>query len=356
MYDKQQLNAIYSRYFHVMSKDDKLNSKRFQRLSDNIVSCLSLWVWDKYEENKLLDLQRVDRCNYSKWCPNCRKLALANAIHNFSPSFESLLHEGYNPYLLTLTVPSVRGEDLKHTIHLLNKCFRKFFQALSLPVGQGYKGFKNRAIQFDAAIKVIEVTYNSKTNMFHPHIHAMVFSLDYDVNDFDKNVLGLWSSKRDKADKHSFMDFHMMQLWTMCWKGVRLTSKNWEVWSDIKLIGNDYLYICDIKEMNPRGIYEVFKYTFKDTDILNLYVFKTLFNALDGQRLRQGYGLLYNVKIDDNESEGEKQDISDFLEVNKNEVPEQLLTRELEQLIKVYQPYRKISRFRAYEELGNIIE
>ncbi len=34
-------------------------------------------------------------------------------------------------------------------------------------------------------------------------------------------------------------------------------------------------YICDIRELDmPKGIYEVFKYCFKDMDIKNLGIFK----------------------------------------------------------------------------------
>ena len=58
-------------------------------------------------------------------------------------------------------------------------------------------------------------------------------------------------------------------------------------------------YICDIRELYmPKGIYEVFKYCFKDIDVKDLEVFRYLFFKLMRKRLRQGHGELYNLKVD----------------------------------------------------------
>ena len=105
--------------------------------------------------------------------------------------------------------------------------------------------------------------------------------------------------------------------------------------------------------MNEKGIYEVLKYTFKDTDIVNYNVFKDLFLALDGQRIRQGHGLLYNLKVEEVE-EGEKQNIEDYLEKDKKEIPVANVATEIKSLISAYHDYKKISRFRAYEDFNKL--
>jgi len=62
-------------------------------------------------------------------------------------------------------------------------------------------------------------------------------------------------------------------------------------------------YICDIRELDmPKGIFETFKYCFKDVDIKNIDIFRDLFFVLKRKRLRQGYGELYNVKLEENTS------------------------------------------------------
>ena len=83
-------------------------------------------------------------------------------------------------------------------------------------------------------------------------------------------------------------------------------------------------YICDIRPMaSKKGIYEVFKYCFKDIDIKNIEVFKNLCFGLKGKRIRQGYGSLYKLKIDDKDLTDVKltgDDIKNYLQF-KNELP-----------------------------------
>lgn len=83
-------------------------------------------------------------------------------------------------------------------------------------------------------------------------------------------------------------------------------------------------YICDIREFKmPYGIFKVFKYCFKDIDIKNLEIFKYIFFGLKEKRQRQGYGRLYNIKIDDkdlNYNENSADDIRNYLEY-KDELP-----------------------------------
>jgi len=345
MNNKKAINIVHSKYFYTMFHE--FENKRYKNKSDRINDCLNLWVWDLYEENKLLDLQRLNRCMDNKFCPNCRKFSLASAIHNFSPSFKDLIDQGYNPYLLTLTVPNVPGDELKNTIKKLNIAFRKFFQKLSQPIGKGYHGFSQRFMQFDAALKVLEITYNYKENNYHPHFHIIIFSQEYDPTIFTKDIPGAWSNKKQEILYNSELDIHLMQIWKMCYDKITMTEKKF------KSMSSQWhkLYMCDIREMNQNGIYEVLKYTFKDTDIVNYNVFKTLFLSLDGQRIRQGHGLLFNVKVEE-DADGEKQEIEEFLQ--KKENPEQLLTQEIHTLITVYKDYKKISRFSSMSEFNNI--
>lgn len=353
MYSSLKNNEKYSHWYYGISQefqDAKVYSDRIKKRGDKIGSCLDLWLWHKYEKNKLLDLQKVNRCMNNRFCPNCKKFDLASTIHNFKSPFSLLLREGYNPYLLTLTVPNCKGKDLRNTIDHMNKAFKKMFIAFNYPlVNATKKGFSERLIQFDAALKVLEITYNYETKEFHPHFHVMMFSLDYDESLFIKDIPGSWSNKKNCQLKNSIMDIHVSKIWKMCYDKIRMSEKNYSLMSD-----NWYdLYMCDIKEMDDKGIYEVLKYTFKDSDIRNYYVFKNLVIALENKRIRQGYGLLYGLKCE-SENEGDLQGLEEFLDIDEKEAPQQLLTKELQTLIKEYHDYRKISRFKAYNELENI--
>jgi hypothetical protein len=101
-------------------------------------------------------------------------------------------------------------------------------------------------------------------------------------------------------------------------------------------------YICDIRELvMPKGIFEVFKYCFKDVDIKNLDIFEDLYFGLKRKRLRQGYGELYNVKVDEKDF-GLDESINDYLEF-KDETPETLIHQYINDMTEKYGDYKKIS-------------
>jgi len=90
----------------------------------------------------------------------------------------------------------------------------------------------------------------------------------------------------------------------------------------------------------PKRIFKVFKYCFKDLDIKNQEIFKDLYFGLKRKRLRQGYGELYNVKVDDMNIESDE--IKKYLEF-KDEEPEVVANRYIEDMTEKYGGYKKIS-------------
>jgi hypothetical protein len=118
----------------------------------------------------------------------------------------------------------------------------------------------------------------------------------------------------------------------MYYKEIRVNEKSY-IEIDLK-----DCYMCDIREMDSSGIVEVLKYTFKDTDIVNYSVFKNLVLALDNKRIRQGYGILYRLKLE-NDIEGEVLSLEEYL--TEQEDPENLLIYEIQKLITDYKEFRK---------------
>ncbi|UZW13173.1 protein rep [Clostridium pasteurianum] len=339
---KINYNNKYANWYTEMSKDLKPSlhaySEMLERKSKRIRDCLNIWTWDIYKKNKLMDLQKVNRCMNNRFCPNCRKWDLAGAIHNLKRPFNKLLLEGYNPYLVTLTIPNIPGPELRTAIEKMNKAFKKLFRALNYSLDKTTKGFSDRLIEVDAALKVLEITYNSTTDTYHPHFHCLFFSQDYDESLFQKTMPGEYSNKRQNYNFYSSMDVQIMKIWTLAYTGQRMTLKNYD---DLKL---EDLYLCDMREMNSSGIVEILKYTFKDTDIQSYEVFKTIEMAIERKRIRQGYGLLYNLKLE-GDTDGEKLLLGEFLD--EPEDPEELVIFEIKQLINNYKEYRKISRFKG---------
>lgn len=340
-FKKNTYNPIYSNWYYGMSQE--FNNSKYKKRSDRIGSCLNLWHWDKYEQNKILDLQKVNRCSNNRFCPNCKLLDISKFIHNFREVYEDYLTRGYHFYMLTLTIPSCSGTDLKNTLDKLTKSFRKLTEKYVYDY-EDRKSFKDRTFKFEGGIKVLEITYN-KENGFHPHYHCVVFTnyqIPYDL--LRKSIKGKYSNKRQEYNHKSLIDIEISKLWSMIWYNERLSQKNIDsidfhprdkYFKDYKLCLE-----CDFIELDESGIYEVFKYTFKDTDIENYYVFKILVQALEGKRIRQGFGELFALDCEDIEN-GEVQELS--LEIEEN--PVSLLTYEINELITTYRNYKKISRF-----------
>lgn len=324
--------------------------------SDRICNCMDLWVWDKYEKNRILDLQKVNRCMNTRFCPNCKMLDVAKFIHKFRSIFEEYKNKGYSFYMLTLTVPScvISGKALRKHIKKISKSFAKFFTKFGYDDG---KALNDRLISIFGGIRVLEVTCNENTG-FHPHLHCIVLLKDLpDDHLLEKSIQGKFSRKAGDFTMLSLIDLQIAKIWGMIWYGRRLTKKNIENYivapkeTFVEFNGEfveDKVLQVDFRQLDEAGIFEVFKYTFKSSDVANYEVFKGLVDGLENMRIRQGFGELFNVKVNDDElEEGELQSL--VLEVPED--PQQLFTKEILSLVNEYGSYKKISRFhpKTYE-------
>ena len=353
--DKLKVTKKHSFYYKCLYNEFK--SSRFKTRFERVESCLDFWLWDKYEVNELLNLKKVNRC-MDRFCPNCRSVAISRAISNFEIPFKTMLDKGYSPYFMTLTVPNVSGQELKKTIQLLGQRFTKFWRWINQPLESGYGGSKKRLFHAPAAIRMLEITIQeNNSNMYHPHFHLMVFLKDEDSNDFQKYIPGPFRRKSNDYLLYSNADIHIMKLWKLAWDNIRITNYDSipDEWWNTDLQSPNF-YQCDIRPLEmPTGIYEVFKYTFKDTDIRHYDNFKTIFNALDGKRLRQGHGELYNVELEfEDDTLDDRDCIENYLENDKKETPQEVITRTIEELTTVYKNYRKLSLFKGAEHIDNI--
>lgn len=346
-------NMAYKYREKVKNKDGsyryKLNTK-FNNKYEALNECLNLWFWDKYEKNKVLDLQTVNRCK-DRFCPNCRSVSISQALVNFSPKFKHMLDEGYYPYMITLTVPNVTGEDLEGTINKMNKAFQKFNRWFYKDTDRA-GGYKDRFFKIGGMVKALEVTVQKTNwNKYHPHFHCIAFLDTNNMNLFNKYLPGPYSNKNKSYIKYSDSDIHIQKLWKFAYDDIRITKYN--DYPDIfeyDEFKEEYVYYqCDIRPLDmPGGIYEVFKYTFKDSDIHTQDNFETLYNALYRKRLRQGHGELYNLELDcEGEIDKEKESLEEYLLIDKKETPEQIITREIQNLKTDYHEYKKISRFKG---------
>lgn len=96
-------------------------------------------------------------CN-ARHCNTCNRIRTAKAINHYKKQFE-----GYSDLqFTTLTIPNCIAEDLRTTIEKMIKTFSNITRVIR----------EKRKIDFNG-IRKIEITYNSKMNTYHPHIHTL---------------------------------------------------------------------------------------------------------------------------------------------------------------------------------------
>ncbi len=125
---------------------------------------LKQYYWNAWHCNDTL-IQTGEKvvgkyCN-SRICNVCNRIRTAKMINGYLPSIEAM----GTPKFVTLTIPNVKGNDLRRTIELMQKTFLK----IMLRLKKGKKKY--------AGIRKLEITYNAIEDTFHPHFHLIVNDL-----------------------------------------------------------------------------------------------------------------------------------------------------------------------------------
>jgi plasmid rolling circle replication initiator protein Rep len=138
------------------------NDKYWLGRSERMLGCGSLLRF-AVAKNGVKRLISAQFCR-DRMCPACQKrrsLAMFHQVKNVCLSLQSE-YKSTSYLMLTLTVPNVTSELLKEEISLMNKAWTSL----------------SKKVEFKKSIwgwfKALEVTYNSKTNTYHPHFHILL--------------------------------------------------------------------------------------------------------------------------------------------------------------------------------------
>lgn len=330
----------------------------YKTQSEALNDCMNFWEWDDYTMNKVLDLQRVNRCK-SRFCPNCRRIELNKALQNFGQAFNQLTkRQTLYPYMLTLTVPNVPGELLEPTIREMGKAFSKVWRWISRI---DKKGYKKRLFHAVGAVRALEITskydHIKGCNMYHPHYHIMIFTEEPIEDQLMKGTInGPFRSRSKKKIWFSEVEMQIMQMWTIAYTYLSIRDMDYmPEWFDDD--GNHTgIFMANMQPLSmPDGVYEVFKYFFKDSDIQRYDQFKDLVNAIYRKRLRQGHGIFYGLQLEFEDLDNEKaESIEDFLLHSKAELPITLIANNLTLIQTDYHDYKKISRFKSHDGIDEL--
>jgi len=94
----------------------------------------------------------------ARWCNTCNRIRTAKLINGYFKPIQTM----NNPLFVTLTIPNVLKEDLKHYVKLMVSVSTNSIRAI-----------KRKGIAFNG-IRKLECTYNVDRDDYHPHFHFIV--------------------------------------------------------------------------------------------------------------------------------------------------------------------------------------
>lgn len=222
--------------------------------------------WLEYAVNgDNIKLVKASSCHV-RLCPICAWRRSLNVFRNLSAVYAEDRKQ-HKHIFLTLTQRNVKAEELEKEIQKISKGFSQLLRLKEVKeVVQGYT-------------RCIEITYNKRTNTYHPHIHA---------------ILSVRKSYGHKA-------YLPQKFFVEKWKFI---------------LGLDYIPIIDVRkieQLNGKSVAEIAKYSIKSVDYLeNGADIEILDKVLDGKRLISYGGCIRKLKQQILKNEIEEENNQEF--------------------------------------------
>lgn len=136
---------------------EKLGYKQF----NNVIQCAEVLKFKK--DNDILKLYQTWFCK-NKLCPICNwRRVMKHSYQATQVIDKAIEQEPKAKFLfLTLTVKNIEGDILNKTMSVLTKSFRRLMKRTK--VEKNLIGY----------LRSTEVTFNSETELYHPHIHVLL--------------------------------------------------------------------------------------------------------------------------------------------------------------------------------------
>ncbi|MFD2779397.1 protein rep, partial [Ornithinibacillus salinisoli] len=206
--------------------------------------------------DKTLEKQKLHKSNLCKnrFCPVCAWRKARKDALGLSLMMQYVKQEESKSFIfLTLTTPNVTAEHLEDEIQNYNHAFQKMFKRKKIKsIAKGY-------------VRKLEVTYNAERDDYHPHFHVLI-----------------------AVNKSYFTD-----------KRYYISQKEWlELWRDVTGISEiTQVKVQKIRQNNNKELYEMAKYSGKDSDYLvNQKVFDAFYKSLKGKQVLVYSGLFKEAR------------------------------------------------------------
>lgn len=291
----EYLNDVQKRLYynddfanHYIRLADEYNMPKLYNTAMNIKNCHKHWFGDWYGLCRVFDRKSLSLC-HNKFCSNCAHLRQASRLKRFTPIFEDL-QKTYDLYHCVMTIPNCSGSDLNGELDT--------FTGSSKKVVRYFRGnAKIRGLDFSqygfvGALRNLEIVVNPDD--YHAHYH-FIFVLKKDLPLY-KTIVNAFSFKRGApVRKFSELEILIQKILYLAHNGQKITLDA----IDSLPLG----YSCTLDKIEGDEWHECLKYVTKLTKdtmtALDYEQFKTLYFALDGRRVMQGFGILYRLAKDD---------------------------------------------------------
>lgn len=199
----------------------------FEKKYMNVKECGTFLEFRKCLENGEVALTGANFCR-DRLCPMCAKRKSLKNFSTLSKVLDVLNQNNKYRYLFcTLTLKNCEYTELSNTLNQIKIGFTNFLKS---------HFFRGKNKQFLGCFKSIEITINTDTRTFHPHIHLLI-----------------------AVDKYYFSKYNMFYI-----DNIKL-KEEWKT-----CLGIDYFPICDIRAVRniKKVTCEVSKYICKSSDYL----------------------------------------------------------------------------------------
>ena len=242
--EKKRRNQVFQKFIERHVKEGQM---------DLIRECNTFL---SFVADKTLEKQKLHKSNLCKnrFCPVCAWRKARKDALGLSLMMQYIKQKEDKQFIfLTLTTPNVTAEHLESEIKAYNHSFQKMFKRKK--VISATKGY----------VRKLEITYNKERDDYNPHFHVLI-----------------------AVNKSYFTD-----------KRYYISQKEWlNLWRDVTGIDEiTQVHVQKIKQNNNKELYEMAKYSGKDSDYLvNQKVFDTFYKSLKGKQILVYSGLFKEAR------------------------------------------------------------
>ncbi|RNH16884.1 replication protein [Staphylococcus aureus] len=242
--EKKQRNQVFQKFIERHVKEGQM---------DLIRECNTFL---SFVADRTLEKQKLHKSNLCKnrFCPVCAWRKARKDALGLSLMMQYIKQqEDKQFFFLTLTTPNVISEQLENEIKKYNHAFQKMFKRKKVnTIAKGY-------------VRKLEVTYNQKRDDYNPHFHVLI-----------------------AVNKSYFTD-----------KRYYISQKEWlDLWRDVTGMPEiTQVRVQKIRQNNNKELYEMAKYSGKDSDyLINQKVFDVFYKSLKGKQILVYSGLFKEAR------------------------------------------------------------